>query len=474
MTGLVGNCGFSTDRRDSCAGWTCCRLPFAALLLLTALLIPALIQAQILNGRRLAMGGVVTSDNGGFKSSNVAFRAVPAGKTIGNIPLPLGLIDFAGNIPEFDPEQPDFNVFELVNLALNPPLNYALSSPPEISSDISIYLSQDSLQIYLGDARRAIPEESIVGGGVWHLPGIGRDFGPFSLNAYPLVHARGTLEMADKLREALRDAVSLAPNSYYGLQANARGQAALALQTDVAFCALRTTQLADDPARSDPRHDGSTALYVGAGPKYLVGLAFRDLSADGGITTTDTLFGTLDPLGFEMLAETRYATVGAAGGIGSGFGADFGAVFYWRNFEFGVGLNDVAAQIRWVPTVEQHEYDDNTDSFITRETSHGAAYTARIPVTTTINAAKRFERTVVAVHLVDTEISTTLHLGTETWLGDFALRGGMYRDYNGIWQYTGGVGFRFGRSGIDLAIATHSRNIMLERGAELALSFSMY
>ena len=45
-------------------------------------------QAQVLDARRLGMGGVATSDNGSSSTANVAFRAVPKGTTWGSIPLP--------------------------------------------------------------------------------------------------------------------------------------------------------------------------------------------------------------------------------------------------------------------------------------------------------------------------------------------------------------------------------------------------
>jgi hypothetical protein len=55
-----------------------------------------------------------------------------------------------------------------------------------------------------------------------------------------------------------------------------------------------------------------------------------------------------------------------------------------------------------------------------------------------------------------------------------AVRGGAYRDTNGRWQMTGGTGLRFGGIGVDLAVATHSRNIEEERAAELCASLTLY
>jgi hypothetical protein len=59
-------------------------------------------------------------------------------------------------------------------------------------------------------------------------------------------------------------------------------------------------------------------------------------------------------------------------------------------------------------------------------------------------------------------------------VGVFALRGGTYRDSNGRWQFTGGTGIRFGGIGLDLAVASHSRNIEESRAAELSASLTLY
>jgi hypothetical protein len=420
------------------------------------------------------MGGVVTSDSRGLASANVAFHAVPNGRSVGNVPLPFGLIQFATDLPEFDPDDDDFNIFELANVAMNPPFNLSLGGPGEVSSNIAISVAKDSLLIDLQDLQRAVPDEALVGATVRHFPGVGADIGPINLHAYPLVHVRSSLDVSDELRAALGDAVAFKANTSYQVMAAARAQAAIAVQADLAFCALHDHPLRDEMPSIDPRRDRSTALYLGVGPKFLLGMGFGDAEGTGTAETGDTLFSAADPLVFEMDATTRYANIFGDGGIGYGQGADVGAVFFWENFEVGLGLNDVAAEIRWEPTAERHEYDDETDEFITEEISRGERYTARVPLTTTLNVAKRIGNTTLAADVVDTEVRTTMHAGVEHWAGKLALRGGFYRDQNKIWQVTAGVGKRFGSLGVDFAVGTHSRNIMLERGTELSISISRF
>jgi hypothetical protein len=124
--------------------------------------------------------------------------------------------------------------------------------------------------------------------------------------------------------------------------------------------------------------------------------------------------------------------------------------------------------------VRRHVYDDATNEFTTTVVARDEEFTSRIPVTTTINVAKRLGRTTIAADIVDGDLRTTMHAGAELWFGMFAVRSGLYRDQNQMMQFTGGGGYRFGKLGLDLAIATNSRNIQRERGAELSASLSLY
>lgn len=428
----------------------------------------------MLNARRLGMGGVVTSDNRSQAAANVAFRAVPKGRSVGNFPLPFGLIQFATDFPEFDSEDKDFNFFELVNEAMNPPFNMSLGGPREVSSDIGIMVARNSLLVDLQDLKRIVPDDALVGATVHHFSGVGADIGPVFLHAYPLIHVRSSLDVSNELRVALGEGVPIEPNTTYRVMGDARAQTALAVQADITYLAFHDHLPGEKIVPIDPRRDHSTALYLGVGPKCLIGLAFGDTEGDGTAATGDILFAPADPLAFELDALTRYAHIGGDGGMGAGYGADLGAVFFWDNFEIGLGLNDLITEIHWEPTVKQHRYDDERGKFVTKEIARGARYTAPVPLTTTVNVAKRIGNTTLAATVVDTEVRATLHAGLEHWFGRLAARGGFYRDQNKLWQVTAGAGKRFGNFGLDFAIATHSRNIVLEREAELSVSVSRY
>ena len=431
-------------------------------------------EGQMLDARRLGMGGVVTSDVGDFTGSNIAFRAVPKGVGgSGSIPLPLGLIQYLGDHPTFDSKDSLFNIYEIANVILNPPLTIQLSKPSEVSGDISIFVAQDSLRVDLADVKRVIPENSMKQGGVIHVLGIGKSFGKMFLQVSPLVHMRNELTLSDELRDALRDAVPFTGNTRYGLTDEARAQAAVSFQAGLALRALYRAAAAEG-SMTDPRRNGATALYLGAAPKYLLGIAYGDARGVGGVTTGDTLFAGNQPVTIDMDTQTRHAVMGGDGGKGTGFGSDVGAVMYWRNFELGLGLNDFGSQIKWKTTVRRHLYDDATNEFTTTLVATDEEFTSRIPATTTVNVAKRIGRTTIAADFVDGDLRSTMHAGAEVWFGMLALRSGLSRDQNKMAQFAGGTGYRFGKIGIDLAIATNSRNISRERGAELSASLSLY
>ena len=49
----------------------------------------------------------------------------------------------------------------------------------------------------------------------------------------------------------------------------------------------------------------------------------------------------------------------------------------------------------------------------------------------------------------------------------------MFFDANKMLQYAGGTGLRLGPLGVDLAVASHSRNISRERGLELGAGLAL-
>jgi len=426
------------------------------------------------------MGGVATSENKASLASNIAFRAVPSGIQTRSIPLPIGLFQVLHDHPTFDTSDPDFNAFQLLNLVTNPPLTLSITKPKDISSEISIFVARDSLMVDLEDVQRAIPENGWNLGGVYHMFAIGIGVKSFFVQVVPTIHIRNEFKLDDALERALKDAEPFTGNTRYGTHEDGEAQQFVAWQVGAALRPLyrlpddANEDDQDDPLANDPRRNGATALYVGGAPKYLWGLAYGSAKGTAGITTGDTLFGSGDPVSIDMAVQMRHSAFFDKKPPGSGFGADVGAVFFHRNYELGVGVNDLGSQIKWKTTVLDHVYSDSTNQFTTTTVGRNVEYTSRVPVAVIVNAARRSGSMTLAADMVASELKTQIHVGVERWLGMWALRGGSYLDQNGRWQFTGGSGVRFGNLGVDVALATHSRNVEEERAAEMCASFTLY
>jgi hypothetical protein len=115
-----------------------------------------------------------------------------------------------------------------------------------------------------------------------------------------------------------------------------------------------------------------------------------------------------------------------------------------------------------------------TGDFVQRTLREGVPFTSEVPPLVTANAAKQFGPVLVAADVVNGLDQTLVHLGLETWTGRVAWRAGVSRDANRQAQGAGGVGLRLGRVGIDLALATHSRNISRERELELGAGLALH
>ncbi len=173
--------------------------------------------AQSYDARRLGMGGIIVSEVSGSATQNVAYRAVPRpGRNIAGynaIPLPLGLIQYFADPPEFDPKNENFNVFEIANLIGHTPWTLQLVEPEELSSDIIIDVAQNGLAVDLGELQRLFPDESIRYGVSWQSPNF--EFGTRNVFAgvRPQTDGRNTLDLDPALQDVLGEGAAVQPNA---------------------------------------------------------------------------------------------------------------------------------------------------------------------------------------------------------------------------------------------------------------------
>jgi hypothetical protein len=424
--------------------------------LLALVLAGGMASAQTFSARRMAMGGVILAGGGaGSSGANVAYRAVPkAPKSAWNLSLPIGLIPLLADPPEIDPDSPDFNIYELANLLYNPPWNLQLSSPAAPGNDITITIGKDHLAMDLGDVKNVFPKEQSRIGAVINGPALGFGIKRFFLAAAPLVHYDNDLSFNDALRGAI-DGEEFRPNTRYEMFDQGLGQAAVGVHVGWAAPLVQT---------GDPRGKGM-GLYAGARVKVMRGLAYGSMDNSVAFVTGDTLFGA-DPLDANYQAHSYEA--GPDGG-GLGRGLDLGAVWMAGGVEIGLGVNDIGTTFDW-RVKETRVHDDSTEVIATDE-----PLTSTVPTTAVANAAMRIGRFLVAGDVVRGVNVTTGHLGAETWLGKaLVLRAGACLDANELIQYSGGAGLRLGNIGVDLAVASNSRNLSRERGLELGAGLAFY
>lgn len=420
-------------------------------------------QAQGTSARRLAMGGVSLARGGpGGDIVNVAYRAVPPapGDSPSGFSLPIGLIPVLQDPPSFDPDDSTFSPFRLANLALHPPWNLALVEPSEPAGDVTVSIGRNALSVDLGNLREVIPDERVrfasVARGPALVVGVRRAF----VGIGPLVHAQNDLNLNNALREALRDGQPFLPNTDYTLDDRARGQAAAQAMVGAAFPLLHT-------AGADERG----GFYVGARAKLLRGLAYGDADEAVGFTTPDTLFGNA-PVDVHYTGRMRSA-LPADGGWGSGF--DAGAVWVLGTFELGLAANDLGTRIAWRVEERVTVQDSVSGEYRTSTVAEDVPFTSTVPASYLVTATTRVGGVLVAADLQRGALDqVTGHAGLECWVGRLALRAGASVDPQHRVQVAGGAGLRFGRIGLDLAVATNQSNLMHERAVDLGAGLSFY
>jgi hypothetical protein len=418
--------------------------------------------AQTFSARRMAMGGVILAGGGASSSgANVAYRAVPkAPKSDWTLPLPIGLIPLLSDPPEFDPDKPEFNIYKLANLLYNPPWNLQLSSPEAPGNDITIAVGKDELAVDLGDVKNVFPEDQSRIGAIVNGPELGFGIRRFFLAAAPLVYYKNNLSFNDALRGFI-DGTPARDNTAYSMLDQGAGLAAVGVHLGWAGALMQT---------GDPRGKGM-GVYAGARVKLMRGLAYASGDNSVAFTTANELFGD-EPVDVNFLGH-NYDTGPEGGGFGRGL--DLGAVWMAGGTEAGLGVNDIGTTFDW-RVRETRSYDDPvTGDAVQDVIGRDVPLTSKVPTTAVANAATHIGRFFVAGDLVRGIFVTTGHVGAETWLNKMlAVRAGASLDANTLLQYSAGAGVRFGKLGVDLAVASNSRNLSRERDLELGAGLAFY
>ena len=397
------------------------------------------------DARRLGMGNVQVVGSGELSSRNIAFQSMP-GRSAGFgivIPMPLGLVQLATDFPTLDPEDPDFSVTRLANLALNPPFFLETSNPSELDGDISIFVARNEFSILFEDAERLLPQHPIEIGTVYSVPLFGLGLQGVHTSIGPMIYVEGNVGFDDPFYGVLARGESLLPNSEYNI--NATGETMSGSVLNFGY---------SKPIFTDERGNG---LYAGASFKYLMGFWMGKADTQFSMTTSDTIFGSSDPLDVGYDATMRYSSFGS---IGNGIGFDVGAGYRMGAVDFGIGLRDLGTQVHWgSTTLEQARLDEQTNEVVTETLESNSAYVQKIPMQSTFNVAWSGRKTQVSADLTTSSLNSSLHLGAERRLGPLAVRGGLHTDGNAAVQYSWGAGVGFSRLWFDLGFQTAQPDI---------------
>jgi hypothetical protein len=409
------------------------------------------------------MGGVMLSEYREAQNRNVALRAVPAGRSQWSIPIPLGIIQVISDLPEFDPDDPDFNAFEIAELVTNFPVFLRIVEPKTVTDDIVMDIAIDRLAIDLGDLAEVVPEEPFKLGGMLDQPSVSFGTKGFFGGISGLLVGESDFSLSSSLSSALRGDKAFLPNTSYHLKEVAEVQAAGVLGVGYA----RRINALLGSGDEDPRRSDDLAVYGGGRLKYLVGLAYAKVDPVVSFTTGDVIFAD-EPLDMDFRSTVTTATP-----AGSGTGLDLGVAVFKGGYEVGLGIVNIATKINWKADKELHVLEDSTNDVEEYTLAEDVDYTSTVPSIVMLNAAKRWGENTLAFDIEKGITRTTFHLGFESIRGKVALRTGTWLDANGKLQFAGGTGFKFWFMNMDVALMTSSSVLTKERAVDLALSFSI-
>lgn len=420
------------------------------------------------DARQLAMGDVLL-DRSALMRFNAAYRALPPRQAEPRfaIPIPLGLLD----LPTFDSEDPEFNVFELVNLALYPPLFLELRKPtiPDRNSDIELFVARDSLKLDLGDARSFVPEDDFTFGGYSRPVDVGVQIKGLRVAVSSFLHNETGVALDDNMRGFLREVEPALPDTRYGVTADAIGQVGFAPAVTYSFHVPGTGRAAAGPAPGEAR----TGLYLGSTLRYYLGLSFGEGRSTTGLTTGDPIFDETDPTNVDFSALLVHQTAGD--GLGTGIGVDLGAVYFAGPWEVGLGVTDIGSTtLTWKGATRDTFFLDDDDRLTDSTLATDVEHKTLLPATLVANVGIDVGGLFVAASAITGVAGTELRVGGEKWFGPVALRGGTGIDRRNKLQFGLGGGVRLGPVGLDVALMTHSASISGERGIRLASSIAIY
>lgn len=445
-------------------------LPCLAILAWAA--VPRGAQGANFDARRVGMGGVFLCYHGCATQYNPAYLALPEHQTPFIVPVPLGLVQLAADFPALDPDDPDFDPFYLMNLMINPPFHLQLMrpDPPLEEAVVEINVSEDYLQVDLGDLQTYIPTAP-VDPGIFHLrsPRLGVGIGDWEFTVAPLLIGRGSVSLSDNLIGALSEGEPFEADSEYDVVSEGYGAVMASINASHGRKLPFNLFGEDNPS------------YFGFTAKYIMGWGYADVQTRFAIETLDPVFSTDAPpdVEFEAIVRSSHPEWGTYGPSGHGFGLDFGVLTQFDKLEVGVGVQDLYSRVWWEAEVERWRLNQDTNEIKKKTLVPYERYMQKLPRIFMISFAYRGPRMgrdnsrhdsyTIATNMGMKGDEFSMSVGGEMYASSFPIRVGMFNE-SGKPQVSFGGGIPLGFMSVDLGFATHNRTLSGKKGMYMATS----
>ena len=457
--------------------------PLVVSAVLLGLAAPAAAQNWSGDARRIAMGGVGTSEN-------LASKMVEEENDYRVIVIPLGLFQVFKNLDIFDPDSDEFDLVRAFEYAASP-LHYTFdrdggNTGIRFVNDIRNAQLNRNLNTYRG----FVPLTQPVGYGLANpvfggtIPVYKSDtvrHGIF-VGAGPYLAMRGALTVDERLVELLEsDTDVFLPSAALPITADTRGEAALAITGGYRGRFALPMGLGSGGDRE--------GLYFALNYSYLRGFLMEDATTTLRLDTcpvvtqplvcpgnSDGLLTVNPDLPAPVVLSRRNSSEGRGRAI------DFGVAAVVNNWELGFGVNGIANEIKWTEVEGTNYVLGNLFSggeFVEGDEVPLPDVTLEQPVEYTGNVVYR---TGAWTGVAQVSKRTTNFEADADRLNDFTFRTGVEYRFLVLeprvgayytrdrWQPAAGVGLNLGPIGLDAAVYTTDTNVERERKPTFALS----
>jgi hypothetical protein len=428
---------------------------------------PAFAQNWSFDARRVALGGVGSTEN-------IASRTVEEERGYRAIVLPFGLFQVLPHWNVFDPTGDDFDPVCAVEYAASPihytigrtPCSTSQPGPKLVNDIVNARLSRD-----LNDYRGFRPDSSILAEGLAN-PSWGKTFaltrdadGVLLHGIYAGAGPYFSIQSLSTIDPALID-IFASPTPVY--QRNARFMVGSNAAAQMAMAVTGGYRGRFPLLNTGTKTDG---VYVAANYHYLHGFRFDRFDLTTRFDTDAAGMLTIQP-------ATAPVTIDRMGSeSGSGFALDFGTAVAVREWTFGFGASGMGNRIEW-DALQRERFTLqsllNGGDFVEVDLPPPTG-TERVelPVTYTGNVGYHSSRWSAESEFSHGMLGKNFHGGLEYRMQKMELRGGGRYSRN-RWYPSGGAGFNLTpRFGIDVAAFGTSANIERRRDVALAVSLRL-